>query len=193
MRNGRTLNKRNVMKKTVIRKIYRAVMYKGLSVQVVIGKDTRLLSFMHAGPTSGQTAYLITDDPEIQEALEHSSGYGKDFYLERQMNHVKEVPDIPKPIVQNVYVNEDGLNAGDTEIKKPENTDNMDSKPSPDGQEQTQDGSRNAYPDVTNAQSAKIVMLGLFPEENTRLAEMRKADEIRQFANEKGVVFPNWL
>lgn len=171
------------MKKTVTRKIYRAVMYKGLSVQLVIGKDVRLVSFMHAGPTSGQTAYLTTDDPGVQEALENSPGYGTDFYLERQVNYIKEVPDIPKPIVENKYVNADDMEAAASA-----------SAPAAEEGESLSEDERPLSPEeaVTNMAMAKAYLIDKFNDDKAQIVDLKRADEVREFAKSKGIVFPNW-
>lgn len=171
------------MKKTVTRKIYRAVMYKGLSVQLVIGNDVRLVSFMHAGATSGQTAYLTTDDPVVQDALERSPGYGKDFYLERQTNYIKEVPDIPKPIVENKYVNADGMDTAESA-----------SMPAAEEGESIPEDECPLSPEeeITNMATAKAYLIDKFEGDKAQIVGLKKADEVREFAKEKGIVFPNW-
>lgn len=171
------------MKKTVTRKIYRAIMYKSLSVQLFIGNDVRLVSFMHSGATSGQTAYLTTDDPVVQEALENSPGYGKDFYLERQVNYIKEVPDIPKPIVENKYVNADGVESAESETA-----------PAAEEGESLPEDERPLSPEeaVTNMAMAKTYLLDKFSNDKAQIVDLKRADEVREFAKSKGIVFPNW-
>lgn len=165
------------MKKNITRKIYRAFS-KGLSVQLYIGNNTRLVSFIHANPTSGENAYLVTDDSEIQEALENSPAYGVDYFLERQTNYVKEVRDIPQPIVETKRVNEDGSVADAA-------SDTAEAAPEEERPMSPEEG-------ITNAATAKAYLMDKFEAEKLTIVGLKRADEVRAFATEKGIVFPNW-
>ena len=165
------------MKKTITRKIYRAYS-KGLSVQLYIGNNTRLVSFIHENPTSGKNAYLVADEPDIQAALENSSAYGNDYYLERQTNYVKEVPDIPQPIVETKHVQADG-SVTDAASASTE------AEPAEERPMSPEEG-------ITNAAAAKAYLLDKFENDKQNIVNLKRADEVRAYATERGIVFPNW-
>lgn len=166
------------MKKTKTRKIYRALRYKGLSVQITIGGQSQLVSFIHANPTSGENAYLVTDDPEMHAALESSPAYGTDFYLERQTNYETEVPDIPQPIMDTERVKEDGSVADAASTT-------TEAEPAEERPMSPEEG-------ITNAATAKAYLMDKFEDEKLTIVGLKRADEVRAFAKEKGIVFPNW-
>lgn len=175
-RDGGVLNT-IIMQKTITRKIFRAFS-KGLSVQVVMGNNTRLLTFLHASKTSGENAYLIVDDPDLQKALENSPAYGKEYFLERQLNYVKEVRDIPQPIVETKHVQADG-SVTDAASASTE------AGPAEERPMSPEEG-------ITNAAAAKAYLLDKFENDKQNIVNLKRADEVRAYATEKGIVFPNW-
>lgn len=170
------------------RKIYRAFC-KRYAVQVSINSISRLISFLPCNPVSGMNSMYITDDTDVQEALEKSSSFNVGFFLEKAMIHEGSKQIIPP--TQTVVVPAEPEPTPEPDEAEPMNS----PAETPEGTETERPnaGETHSVAGVTNMGVAKMQLLAMFPDDKSRLAELKKADEIRAFAKEKGVVFPDWL
>lgn len=151
--------------KKLTRKIYRAN-YNRYAVQVCVKGNVRSVTFLESTPRSGQKSSYITDNPDIQAALEESPAFNKDFHLEKQFNFEVEEVSTPKPVVETI-VEKSNEPAKDKTILGPED-------------------------EVTNTATAKAYLLDKFADEKQDIIALKRADEVRDYAKQKGVVFKNW-
>lgn len=134
--------------------------------------------------------FFVTDNEAIQRALEALPQFNTDFYLEETFRYEKagrsEVPptrEVVVPAEPEPTPEPDEAEQMNPPVETPEGTE----------AEQPNPSETHSVAGVTNMGAAKLRLLELFPDDKPRLAELKKADEIRAFANEKGVVFPDWL
>ena len=153
--------------KRVSRKIYRALRSNNYAVQVVVKGKPRLISFIQCSRLSGELSMFITDDPYVQEALENSSKFNKDFYMEKQFNYEAEEKSVPPTAVETVAPPTTEAGPAEERPMSPEEG-------------------------ITNAAAAKAYLLDKFENDKQNIVNLKRADEVRAYATERGIVFPNW-
>lgn len=99
------------------KKTYRTYRLKSLSLFSRDSKGNRIDVVFHKGVQVDSTARFSTSDPKIQSFLEKCSGFGRDFYLEKEepiaeakVAPVKEEqPKVEKPKPEKIDISESGL------------------------------------------------------------------------------------
>lgn len=171
-----------------IRKRYRALRSFMYVTNIDVNGRSRVITFDGGSRATKTNGFFVTDDKEVQQALEALTQFNVDFYLEETFLYEKagkpEVPPTREVVVP----------AEAEHTPEPEPMNNPTEEPTTEPEaEQPKDGETHSVPGVTSAGAAKLQLIAMFPDDKSRLAELKKADEIRAFAREKGVVFPDWL
>ena len=167
------------------RKKYRSLRSFSYATNIIVREKNIVVTFDGGNRSTKTNGFFVTDNEEIQKELEALPQYNKDFYLEETFKY-RKVDKIDVP----VSPQEQEQTTEDKDVP-----DASDEGETPESGEQTKEDTVSV-PGVTNCQAAKLHLLGMFPndeETKTKLAELKKADEVRQFAKEKGVVFPDWI
>lgn len=172
-----------------IRKIYRARRSFTYITNINLDGSSRVITFDGGSRATKTNGFFVTDDKEVQQALEALPQFNVDFYLDEVYSYEKagkpEVPPTREVVVP----------AEPEPTPEPDKAEQMYSPVGTKEQEAEQPNSSETHsvPGVTSAGAAKLQLVAMFPDDKSRLAELKKADEIRAFAKEKGVVFPDWL
>lgn len=164
-----------------IRKIYRLLNVFSYSMTLPSEKGYRSVEFFGGSRKTGQKGMLITEDPELQKALEKHSSFNREYYLESQTIVREETPVVPETVSSEEVVekkpskDKESKNKGDGAV----------SETVPPVMEAEETG-------VRNVSAAKIFLMNKFPEEKEQLLKMRDPEAIRAFGESKGVTFPEW-
>lgn len=177
------------------RKKYRSLRSFSYATNIIVREKNIVVTFDGGNRSTKTNGFFVTDNEEIQKALEALPQYNKDFYLEETFKYRKvDKIDVPPTITTEIDVPVSPQEQEQTTEDKDVPADSEEGE-TPESGEQTKEDTVSV-PGVTNCQAAKLHLLGMFPndeETKTKLAELKKADEVRQFAKEKGVVFPDWI
>lgn len=162
-----------------IRKKYRSLRSFLYVTHIEVNGKRKIITFDGGNRSIKTKGFFVTDNIEEQQALEALPQFNTDFYLEDVYLYEKAgQPEVPP--TREVVVPAESMNSP---VETPEGTE----------AEQPNSGETHSVAGVTNMGAAKLQLLAMFPDDKSRLAELKKADEIRAFAKEKGVVFPDWL
>lgn len=182
------------------RKKYRSLRSTTYVTNIDVNGKSKVINFDGGNRATNTKGFFVTDDIEEQRALEALPQFNKDFYLEEVYRYEKaENPAVP-PTREVVVPAEEQPETATAPVPttEPEAEDdaetNSPGEPSDEtpSEEQPSQGSNPSFTGITNMTNAKAKLMELFPEDGTTIAELKKAAEIRAFAREKGVVFPDW-
>ena len=161
-----------------IRKIYRLLNVFSYSMTLPSEKGYRSVEFFGGSRKTGQKGMLITEDPELQKALEKHSSFNREYYLESQTIVREGTPMVPETVSsEEVVKREAKAVAAKKESVKEEA---VPSVPDTDAD------------NVKNVSAAKIYLMNKYPDEKAGITKLISPESIRAFAESKGVVFPNW-
>lgn len=164
------------------RKKYRSILAVHLSIGITVNGQPTTIDF-DGGANGLQKIlpYYITSNPDVQAALESSSGFNQYYRLEKVETTPDEVvePVVPEPPTPPTP-------AGETTGDIPNVFGDDGETPAPNDN-QSFGGITSA--EVTNAQDAKAYLMARFPGQT---AQMPNKPAILNEANRLGVFFPNW-
>ncbi|MCM1169982.1 MAG: hypothetical protein NC324_08625 [Bacteroides sp.] len=174
-----------------IRKKYRALRSFMYSTKVTVNGKTLMVSFNGGSRQTKTNGFFVTDNADIQRALEALPSFNTDFYLESTFQYEKAArPEVPP--TQNITVPAPPMDeAEDADATE----DDFKDDPAADNEEETPRAEEN--PDfvkrgITNAGEARLALVTQFPEEKPAIIALKRADDVRQYAKEKGITFPDW-
>lgn len=196
-------------------KIYRTTYLTTLTIKLIVNGKSIFADFKNGSySVTFKPATFVTSDAAVQKAIEAHPMFGKDFELwkanktantEAPKPPAQKLPDAPPSIelVPDEEVNfdlpgdetfdatlpndEEPIDATEPEAEEldDESDDTTVEEEQPTGQP-----ADNTYPDVTNAQQARMVLASVLGA--NAVEGVIKADDIRILATEKGIEFPNW-
>lgn len=177
-----------------IRKIYRALRSFTYVTNIKVNGKSEIITFDGGSRTTKTNGFFVTDNKEVQQALEALPQFKTDFYLQEAFLCEKAgQPEVPPTREVVVPAEPEPTPEPDEPAPEAEQMNSPVETPDEPEAEQPKDGSIQSVAGVTSAGAAKLQLVAMFPDDKSRLAELKKADEIRAFAKEKGVVFPDWL
>lgn len=84
----------------MVKKTYRTYELKSLQIQLTNKEGKRVEIIFRGGIMIDSTAKFSTSEPELQELLEKSSGFGRDYYIESVVEDKTEAPVVEKEEVK---------------------------------------------------------------------------------------------
>ena len=94
------IHRRPFNKNSMAKKTYRTFYLKGLTLLLTTEDGERVEVRFRKGIQIDSTAKFTTSDEDVQAALEKSSGFGRDYYIESVVEDAPSQEEAPAPVVE---------------------------------------------------------------------------------------------
>lgn len=129
--------------------------------------------------------YFLTDNKDVQDALESDNAYGSEWELDPSCVESNEVEETVVPGTDPV-----ATTVQSTETVVPPVEPVTETVVPVTEEAKTEEPVKNPTDDITNYTEAKIYIHNLFPE--VTRTEIISSEKLREYAKAKGITFANW-